>query len=99
MIQSELHRLLPLNPAAGEALYRQIYTRLRDAIAAQLLAPGDRIPSARSLAQELGVARGTIEAAYSLLSAEGYVETRGQAGTIVTLGLKPAGPATPEPTH
>src|SRR5450830_2041521 len=95
MIRSELRRLLPLNPAAGEPLYRQIYTRFRNTIADQLLMPGDRIPSARALAEELGVARGTIEAAYSLLAAEGYVETRGQAGTVVTLGLKPSAPPAP----
>ncbi|WP_050477997.1 PLP-dependent aminotransferase family protein [Herbaspirillum rhizosphaerae] len=99
MIKSSLHELLPLNLSTGEPFYRQIYTRFRNAIADRLLKPGDRIPSARALAEELGVARGTIEAAYSLLSAEGYVETRGQAGTIVTLGLKPglhAGPAQQE---
>src|SRR5450830_1740219 len=89
MIKSSLPDLLPLHLSSGEPFYRQIYTRFRNAIADQLLKPGDRIPSARALAEELGVARGTIEAAYSLLSAEGYVETRGQAGTIVTLGLKP----------
>lgn len=98
MIRSELRRLLPLNPAAGEPLYRQIYARFRTAIADQLLMPGDRIPSARALAEELGVARGTVEAAYSLLAAEGYVETRGQAGTVVTLGLKPGAPPVPSPS-
>lgn len=90
MISSELQRFLPLNTNIGEPMYRQVYARFRNAIADQLLKPGDRIPSARALAEELGVARGTIEAAYSLLTAEGYVETRGQAGTIVTLGLKPS---------
>jgi hypothetical protein len=46
-------------------------------------------PSARALTQELGLARGTIDTAYSLLAAEGYIQARGQAGTIVTPGLKP----------
>jgi len=69
-------------------LYRQIYDRFRGAIAAGTLKPGDRIPSARALAKELGVARGTVELAYSLLAAEGYVQPRGQAGTIVTPGLQ-----------
>lgn len=98
MIPSELQRLLPLNMSTGEPLYRQVYARFRNAIADQLLKPGDRIPSARALAEQLGVARGTIEAAYSLLSAEGYVETRGQAGTIVTLGLQPSAQAAPAVT-
>src|SRR6185295_15937485 len=53
---------------------------------------GDRIPSARALTKELGLARGTIETAYSLLAAEGYIEARGQAGTIVSPDLKPRTP-------
>src|SRR5471032_500966 len=78
---------LKLDNAAAEPLYRQIYTRFRSAIADGLLPPDARIPSARALALELGLARGTVEAAYSLLDAEGYVETRGQAGTVVTAAL------------
>ena len=56
----------PPDPAAAEPFYRQIYDRFRGAIASGALKPGDRIPSARALAQELGLARGTVEAAYSL---------------------------------
>jgi GntR family transcriptional regulator/MocR family aminotransferase len=82
----------PLDPTAAEPFYRQIYDRFRDAIARGVLKPGDRIPSARALTKELGLARGTIEAAYSLLAAEGYIQSRGQAGTIVTPGLKPRAP-------
>jgi GntR family transcriptional regulator/MocR family aminotransferase len=78
----------PLDPAAGEAFYRQVYDRFRSAISSGLLKPGDRIPSARALSKELGLARGTIEVAYSLLAAEGYTQARGQAGTIVTPSLK-----------
>ena len=78
----------PLDPAAVEPLYRQIYGRFRDAIERGVLKPGGRIPSARALTKELGLARGTIEAAYSLLAAEGYIQPRGQAGTVVTPGLK-----------
>jgi GntR family transcriptional regulator / MocR family aminotransferase len=83
----------PLDPAEAAPFYRQIYDRFRHAIASGVLKPGDRIPSARALTEELGLARGTIEAAYSLLAAEGYVVARGQAGTIVTPGLKPRMPA------
>ncbi|CAM0997274.1 DNA-binding protein [Rhodanobacter sp. Root179] len=78
----------PLDPAAAEPFYRQIYDRFRGAIASGLLKPGDRIPSARVLATELGLARGTIETAYALLAAEGYIQARGQAGTVVTPGLR-----------
>lgn len=84
--------LAPLDATTSEPYYRQIYDRFRDGIASGLLQPGSRIPSARALTKELGVARGTIDAAYSLLTAEGYIQARGQAGTIVTPGLKPSAP-------
>jgi GntR family transcriptional regulator/MocR family aminotransferase len=78
---------LQFDSVGAEPLYRQIYTRFRNAIAEGMLQPGDRIPAARALALELGLARGTVESAYALLAAEGYVEARGQAGTIVTPAL------------
>lgn len=84
----EIDTISPLDPASGAPFYRQIYERFRSAIANGSLKPGDRIPSARALTKELGLARGTIEAAYALLAAEGYIQARGQAGTIVTPGLK-----------
>lgn len=89
--------ILPLDPKAEEPYYRQIYNRFRNAIATGLLKPGDRIPSVRALTKELGLARGTIGAAYSLLEAEGYIEPRGQAGTIVTPGLTRPPAASPAP--
>ncbi|WP_343584314.1 PLP-dependent aminotransferase family protein [Herbaspirillum sp.] len=88
MKSTSTHDFLQLTPGADEPYYRQIYTRLRSAMADRLLKPGDRIPSARALAAELGLARGTVESAYSLLAAEGYIEARGQAGTVVATGLK-----------
>lgn len=95
--------LVTLSDASSEPLYRQVYERLRGAIAEGMLKPGDRIPSARALAKDVGVARGTIEVAYSLLAAEGYIQSRGQAGTIVAPDLQPQGPAAPaaapEPAH
>ncbi|MCC2657585.1 MAG: DNA-binding protein [Panacagrimonas sp.] len=74
---------------AASPYYRQIYDRIRCAVASGALKPGERLPSARALMQETGLARGTIEAAYSLLAAEGYIQARGQAGTIVAPDLEP----------
>jgi GntR family transcriptional regulator/MocR family aminotransferase len=83
MIPSHAGRRIVLDRAAGQPLYRQLYDRFRDAIAQGKLAPGDRVPSVRDLASELGLARGTVEAAYDLLAGEGYFVARGQAGTVV----------------
>jgi len=76
-------------------LHLQIATRLRAAIAAGVLAPGARLPSARSLADQLGVARGTVDAGYAVLIGEGVVVPRGSAGTIVSpeLAARAAPPA------
>ena len=90
MSVAKASKISPVDPTAAEPFYRQIYNRFRSAIASGLLKPGDRIPSARALTKELGLARGTIEAAYSLLAAEGYIQARGQAGTIVTTGPQAA---------
>ena len=81
----------------------QIYDRIRAAIDSRTLEPGSRVASARVLASELAVARGTVEAAYQRLAGEGYLLARGPAGTIVSPNLPPAphghiarlGPASP----
>lgn len=78
----------------------QIYDRIRAAIAEGRLAAGERLPSARSLAAQLGVARGTVDAAYARLAGEGSVQGRGAGGTVVMPGLLPAAagrPAVPAP--
>ena len=82
--------LAPLALQGQAPIYRQLYERVRAAIAAGTLHPGARIPSARALAKELGVARGTIEVAYELQAAEGYLLARGQAGTVVNPALQPS---------
>jgi GntR family transcriptional regulator / MocR family aminotransferase len=48
------------------------------------LSAGARLPSARTLSAQLGVARGTVDAAYDLLAGEGAIEPRGAAGTVIS---------------
>lgn len=69
--------------APGVPTYRALYERIREGILSGKLAPAARLPSTRSLASELGVARGTVEAAYERLVAEGFVIGRGAAGSRV----------------
>ncbi|SDK69157.1 GntR family transcriptional regulator / MocR family aminotransferase [Methylophilus rhizosphaerae] len=79
--------LFTLNSASSAPYYRQIYERIRHAITNGTLKPGDRIPSERALTKELGLARGTVKSAYSLLAAEGYTQSLGQGGTVVASNL------------
>jgi len=52
-------------------------------IAAGRLAPGDRLPTVRDLAGELGVSPATISHAWKALSAAGLIVSRGRSGTFV----------------
>src|SRR5262245_37524004 len=72
------------------AMHRQIYDHFRTAIAVGQLKPGDRLPSARAFAQQLKVARGTVDAAYAMLACEGYVVSRRSLGTSVSQELSGA---------
>jgi GntR family transcriptional regulator/MocR family aminotransferase len=65
-------------------IFLQLCERFKTAIASGHLRPGDRVPATRSLAGELGVARGTVETAYKILADEGYFLVRGAAGTVVS---------------
>jgi GntR family transcriptional regulator / MocR family aminotransferase len=62
---------------------------LRTAIRGGRLTPGERVPSTRALAHDLGLARGTVAEAYAQLVAEGYLRTSPGAPTRVAAGLEP----------
>jgi GntR family transcriptional regulator len=64
-------------------LYAQIATRLRVAIAAGELCPGDSLPSVRQLAGQLRINPATVVQAYRDLELEGLVTTRQGAGTFI----------------
>lgn len=69
---------------AGHAsLHGRVREALRDAILSGRLPPGERLPSSRTLAEDLGCARGTILLAIEQLVAEGYLTTRPGSGTRV----------------
>ncbi len=75
--------------------YHDIYTRYRDNITRGVLKPGDKVPAIRVLAEELKVARKTVETAYAILIGEGYLVSQGARGTRVNPDLLL--PATPAP--
>lgn len=78
---------------------RRITEALKAQIAGGTYGAGDRLPSTRALAAELGVSRTTVTAAYEQLLAEGYLETRQGARAQVagTLQRAAQAAATAEP--
>lgn len=68
----------------GKCLYQQIYEYIRDEIKKGKLPEGEKLPSTRSLAEYLQVARSTVDAAYGQLVAEGYLEARACRGYFVS---------------
>lgn len=59
----------------GKHLYEQIYEYIADEIREGKLLAGEKLPSTRSLADYLQVARSTVELAYDQLASEGYIES------------------------
>jgi GntR family transcriptional regulator/MocR family aminotransferase len=86
-VASGILPMIAVDRKAAKALHRQIYDAYRTAIVDGSLRPGQRIPSTRVLAAELGVSRFPVLNAYAQLLAEGYFESRVGAGTVVSNSL------------
>ena len=71
---------------AAEPPFEQVRAQLAGLIATGRLLPGDRLPTVRALAAELGLAANTVARAFKELEAAGLVETRSRAGTTVASG-------------
>src|SRR5713101_2687267 len=89
--------LICLDRKTGKPLYSQVYDEFRAAIVGRNLRAGERIPSTRSLASELGISRIPVLNAYAQLLAEGYFRSRVGAGTFVSSSLP--GLVTPAEVH
>lgn len=79
----ELLAHLPIDRSADTPLHQQVYDAFRRAILTGMLRAGQRVPSTRLLAKDLGISRLPVLTAYEQLIHEGYFETRVGAGTYV----------------
>ena len=71
---------------AAEPPFEQVRAQLAGLITTGRLLPGDRLPTVRALAADLGLAANTVARAFKELEAAGLVETRRRAGTVVASG-------------
>ncbi|SNS24924.1 GntR family transcriptional regulator / MocR family aminotransferase [Streptosporangium subroseum] len=91
----------------GSGLRAGLTDALREAVRTGRLVPGTRLPSSRSLAADLGVARNTVADAYAELVAEGWLTAQQGSGTRVArraeprraVPTAPAAPAVPRPAR
>ncbi|WP_245947826.1 PLP-dependent aminotransferase family protein [Billgrantia montanilacus] len=74
---------LVLGGQSDQPLTTRLYHALREWIQMGRLGSGQRLPSSRQLAGELGLGRNTVLAAFDQLLAEGFLVTRHGSGTFV----------------
>ena len=72
-----------LRPGSGKPIYAQLVDQVEYAVAAGLLAPGDRLPTVRELAAELVVNVNTVARAYRDFEQAGVIETSPGRGSFV----------------
>lgn len=97
-VASGISPVIPIHKSAPKPLYRQVYEAYRKAIVDGSVRPGQRVPSTRVLALELGISRIPVLSAYAQLLAEGYFESRVGSGTVVSRSL-PYRAAVPSPAN
>ncbi|MFI8343547.1 PLP-dependent aminotransferase family protein [Streptomyces sp. NPDC085639] len=90
---------LHLDLTAGRRLRAGLTEALREAARSGRLAAGTRLPSSRTLAADLGIARNTVAEAYAELVAEGWLTARQGSGTRVAERARPRRPAAVGPVR
>ena len=101
-----VHLTTALDPASAVPLYEQLYRSLAAEMRAGTLTAGTRMPGKRRLAAELSVSVNTVDTAYQMLAAEGYLTARERSGFTVQEYLAlpqgvqpPAAPSAPVAAH
>lgn len=76
--------MIVIDPQSHVPPFEQLRAGLLAAVASNELAAGQRLPTVRRLAEDLGIAPGTVARAYRELEASEIIETRGRNGTFVS---------------
>lgn len=91
--------MIDLQKCPGLPLYQALYQQLKQEIQTGSIGCGDKLPSKRKLAEQLGVSVNTVDGAYSQLEAEGFIQASARRGFFVqaTGALPPRGTAPEAP--
>ena len=85
--------MLSVDRALAAPLRSQLEDQLREAIRHGRVRAGERLPSSRALARDLGLSRGLVQDCYAQLLAEGYLTARTGSATVVAPGAEPPRPS------
>lgn len=80
---------ITIDKESSLSLMRQIYTQIKKLILSGEVTSGTKLPSTRTLSEELQVSRNTVLEAYNQLLAEGFLDSRMGSGTVVAHGIHP----------
>ena len=72
-----------LDPRSGVPTYMQLVQQVRHAVQYAILRPGDQLPTAREVVEDLAINPNTVLKAYRELERQGFVHGRPGAGTFV----------------
>jgi len=89
----EVQLEITIDDNSDRQIYDQIVSQVREAVATSKLKPGDRLPAIRRLADQLGIAPGTVARAYAELETAQVIITDGPKGTYVAEPPLPTPPS------
>jgi DNA-binding transcriptional regulator YhcF (GntR family) len=75
--------MLVVDPRSATPPYEQVRVQVLAAVQTGELAPGDKLPTVRKLAEDLGLAVNTVARAYRELERDKVIETRGRNGSFI----------------
>ncbi len=68
---------------SDEAIYRQLCHQIIMEIATESLREGDSLPSVRDLADDIGINMHTVNKAYNILKAQGFLTVDRRNGAVI----------------
>jgi DNA-binding transcriptional regulator YhcF (GntR family) len=74
---------ITIDPSSATAPFEQLRSQVAEQARSGALPVGDKLPTVRGFAEELGLAANTVAKAYRALEADGVIETRGRHGTFI----------------
>jgi GntR family transcriptional regulator len=75
--------VIRIDVASATPVYQQIVSAIRTLLVNGAFAAGDRLPTVRELAVDLGVHHNTVAEAYRMLADEGWLDLRRRHGATV----------------